>query len=587
MQTVNRAEFFNSVFQNCEGLMELRVPRKAQEFFEIGNTVRIDSFCKQHEKENIYFGVCSRDGQNRNGTRGGKENVVSIPGVWCDIDFKDIPREQAAKRLKEFPFKPSIIVQSGGGVHIYWLFKEPSEKSDYKTVEDVNRRIAAYLGGDDGACDIARVLRAPETFNHKYKPPRPVKVSQHENLYYDVDDFLNILPEVKNGNSLSKNSNGKNPDGWLLEALKGVKEHDPGRDKTGAKIAGYFIDKLPAHDVLAILQTWNLNNKPPLDKKDLVKTVNSISKYDHKADKPKVDISNVYDPARMLEAYRDHIKSITKNRFITGIAPIDSLIRGVAGGEVLTWLARSSLFKTAILQNQLKNYVQNSAWGAAFFSIEMPVESLTERYFAILDGCTGGEVEQMYLDSAMDSSRIAAENQFKQDLKNLFVVDTIISVSDIPKYVRLIQDTYEVKIGVIGVDYLGLIQGPGHTAYETVSRIAKELKQTAKKLNLPVVMLCQASRRAGEGDIEITMDMARDSGGIEESADTILGLYKVESESSVVVGDDAPQHDLICKVLKNRKGPSGSQWRLNMNPNNFQLSHDADPYTPKRQNKGF
>ena len=217
----------------------------------------------------------------------------------------------------------------------------------------------------------------------------------------------------------------------------------------------------------------------------------------------------------------------------------------------------------------------------------MPVESLTERYFTILDGCTGNEVELMYLDPAMDSSRIAAEKQFKQDLKNLFVVDTIISVPDIPKYVRLIQDNYEVKIGVIGVDYLGLIQGPGHNAYETVSRIAKEVKQTAKKLNLPVVMLCQASRRAGEGDIEITMDMARDSGGVEEGADTILGLYKVESDIRVVVGEDVPQHDLICKILKNRKGPAGSQWRLNMNPNNFQLSREAEPYTPQRQNKGF
>jgi hypothetical protein len=562
--------------------MELRVPGKAQEFFEIGNAVRIDSFCKKHEKENIYFGVCSRDGQNRNGTRGGKENVVSIPAVWCDIDFKDIPRGQAAKRLKEFPFKPSIIVRSGGGAHIYWLFKEPAGKSESEAVEDVNRRIAAYLGGDNGACDIARVLRAPETFNHKYDPPRPVKVSQDENLHYDINDFLNILPEVE---TQSDNKTESDSVDWLNEKMAGVEKGR--RDATATRIAGYFINKLPVHDVLTILHSWNLNNKPPLDEKDLVKIVNSISRYDQKADKPKVDISNVYDPAKMIEAYRDHITSITKNRFITGIAPIDSLIRGVAGGEVLTWLARSSLFKTAILQNQLKNYVQNSAWGAAFFSIEMPVESLTERYFTILDGDTGHEIEQMYLDPAMDSSRIAAEKQFKQDLKNLFVVDTIISVPDIPKYVRLIQDNYEVKIGVIGVDYLGLIQGPGHNAYETVSRIAKEVKQTAKKLNLPIVMLCQASRRAGEGDIEITMDMARDSGGIEEGADTILGLYKVKSESRVVVGDDAPQHDLICKILKNRKGPSGAQWRLNMNPNNFQLSREAEPYTPQRQSKGF
>jgi hypothetical protein len=580
-----RTDFFNSVFQNCEGVIELRVPGRAQDFFEIVDAVGIDYFCKQHEKEDIYFGVCSRDGRTHNGTRAGKDNIENIPGVWCDIDFKEVPKDLVAKRLKEFPLKPSIIVQSGGGAHIYWLLKEPAEKSESKAVEDVNHRIAAYLGGDDNACDIARVLRVPGTHNYKYEPPRPVKVSRHENLFYDIDDFLNILPEAEPQTEPQTEPQVIHSPNWLNKKMAGVPKGR--RDATGAKIAGYFINKLPAHDVLTILQSWNLNNKPPLNEKDLVKIVNSISRYDHKADRPKVDISNIYDPARMLESYQEHIKSITKNRFITGIRPIDALIRGVAGGEVLTFIARSALFKTALLQNQLKNYVQNSAWGAAFFSIEMPVESLTERYFAILDGCTGHEVELMYLDPAMDSSRIAAENEFKQDLQNLFVVDTVISVADIPKYVRLIEDAYSVKIGVVGVDYLGLIQGPGHSAYEIVSRIAKEIKQTAKKLNLPVVMLCQASRRAGEGNIEITMDMARDSGGIEEGADTILGLYKVESESRVVVGDDAPQYDLICKILKNRKGPSGSQWRLNMNPNNFQVSRDADPYTPKRQNKGF
>lgn len=62
----------------------------------------------------------------------------------------------------------------------------------------------------------------------------------------------------------------------------------------------------------------------------------------------------------------------------------------------MTIIARSGSFKTAMLQNLLKNYIDHSAWGAAFFSIEMPVASLAERYLEILDVCTGREVEKLF-----------------------------------------------------------------------------------------------------------------------------------------------------------------------------------------------
>jgi len=69
----------------------------------------------------------------------------------------------------------------------------------------------------------------------------------------------------------------------------------------------------------------------------------------------------VYDSKRMLDEYQSYIKSLKQNRFITGIHEIDKRIRGVAGGEVLTIIARAGSFKTAMLQNLLKNYIKNSA----------------------------------------------------------------------------------------------------------------------------------------------------------------------------------------------------------------------------------
>jgi len=50
----------------------------------------------------------------------------------------------------------------------------------------------------------------------------------------------------------------------------------------------------------------------------------------------------------------------------------------------------------------------------------------------------------------------------------------------------------------------------------------------AKALNIPVVLVSQVSRKGGDGDIEISMEMGRGSGAIEEAADFVLGLWQVE-----------------------------------------------------------
>ena len=269
-----RTDFFNHLYEHCEGFIEFRpLPSGKREYFLLKHKEQMQKFCKQHSHENLYFGVATRDGAG-----GTKENIVNIPAVWSDADFKDIGRKSLYKKLEAFPFSPSIIVSSGGGAHFYWLLKEPVEKDELGKVEEVNRRIAQQLAGDMNACDAARILRVPGTVNRKYTPGRICKCTQLKNFYYSLDSFLDLLPEVKSNKSFSKNSNG-NPIGWLLEALKGVTEHDPGRDKTATKIAGYFINKLNFSDILTILLAWNEHNAPPMDEKDIRRLVTSVSRY--------------------------------------------------------------------------------------------------------------------------------------------------------------------------------------------------------------------------------------------------------------------------------------------------------------------
>lgn len=299
----------------------------------------------------------------------------------------------------------------------------------------------------------------------------------------------------------------------------------------------------------------------------------------------RVDMANVYDASRMVDEYRAYLANLKNNRFITGIDEIDRRIRGIGGGEVLTILARAGSFKTAMLQNMLRRYVEHSKWAAVFFSIEMPVASVAERFFEILDGCTGREVEHMFTDAAQSELSEASIKQFKHDLRNLFIVPTKISLEYIPRYIAMIEKQRQVKIGVVGIDYLGLMDCAGFNEYEITSKLARGIKTVAKAVNLPVIMLSQVSRKGGDGEIEISLDMGRGSGAIEEGADTVLGLWQMERPCAVSTGE--PEYDLICRILKNRKGPKGSRWVLDLNPKTLQLGSDASEYKPvikKRKN---
>jgi hypothetical protein len=269
-----QTDFFDHLYGHCKGFIEFRpLPSGEQRYFLLKHKEQMQKFCKQYSRENLYFGVATRDGAG-----GTKDNIVNFPAVWAEADFKDIERTKLHKKVKQFPFSPSAIVASGGGAHFYWLLKEPAEKEELGKIEEVNRRIAQQLSADFNSCDAARILRIPDTKNYKYTPPRRVKITRMDKFYYRLDDFLEILPEVKSNKALSKNSNG-NPQGWLLEALKGVAQHNPGRDKTGAKIAGYFIDKLSYPEVLTILLAWNEHNSPPMDEQAVRRIVRSVGRY--------------------------------------------------------------------------------------------------------------------------------------------------------------------------------------------------------------------------------------------------------------------------------------------------------------------
>ena len=124
----------------------------------------------------VFFGTCLRS--RREGT---KDAIKTVRCLWADLDAKHFSggKPEALKRLQEFAFPPTVIVDSGHGYHTYWLLKEPEEitgPADVARIEAHLKTLASALGADRQVAELARVLRLPGTFNVK-DPSAPVPVT--------------------------------------------------------------------------------------------------------------------------------------------------------------------------------------------------------------------------------------------------------------------------------------------------------------------------------------------------------------------------------------------------------------------------
>ncbi len=205
---MNRNDLLKKLHQRCNGYIELRallgkeIPKI--EFIPLNTDwgtirTRVDKFCEEHKERNIYFGVATRDGKG-----GTKKNVASISCVWAEIDnkhFPEAPEARVQEVIEKFPFKPTIIVNSGGGLHLYWLFEKPV---DLKRSEDV-LRMNGWIYSElcklcecklDNIGEIARILRLPGTVNHKYEHKPLCKVVEINDNTYRLDDFIKMVPET-------------------------------------------------------------------------------------------------------------------------------------------------------------------------------------------------------------------------------------------------------------------------------------------------------------------------------------------------------------------------------------------------------
>jgi len=165
----------------------------------------------------VYAAVGLQQQQPAARSRGAESGVSVLPGFWADIDIGSAahkakslpPSEQDARSLIEsLGLEPSIIVRSGFGLQVYWLFREPyridsdAERQRLKSLSarfQMNLRLRANARGWtlDSTADLCRVLRVPGAFNRKIAGDIRGVTAEYSDCAYNLDDFEDLLAGIE------------------------------------------------------------------------------------------------------------------------------------------------------------------------------------------------------------------------------------------------------------------------------------------------------------------------------------------------------------------------------------------------------
>ncbi|MCS6799941.1 MAG: replicative DNA helicase [Myxococcota bacterium] len=241
----------------------------------------------------------------------------------------------------------------------------------------------------------------------------------------------------------------------------------------------------------------------------------------------------------------------------TGFHDLDAMTAGMHPGELIVVAGRPGMGKTAFALNVAVNACRLRGIGVGIFSLEMPKEQLVQRMLCAEAGVDGQRLRtgQLMHD---DWKKLARAAGTLTQLP-IFLDDTAsLTIMELRAKTRRLHA--ESGLGLVVVDYLQLMRAGGrHDSREQeISEISRSLKSLAKELGIPVVALSQLNRNVEQRPEKNRRPMIadlRESGAIEQDADTILFVFREE-----LYQRDNPELRNRAEIIvgKQRNGPTGT-----------------------------
>lgn len=373
----------------------------------------------------------------------------------------------------------------------------------------------------------------------------------------------------------------------------------------GAKYLGELVDATPAVANVAthartVKEKWRLRRLIAVCQKYAGQGYGEVPVAQEFIDEAEQEI---YDIARTPESstvfplkdvltitFKKLSEAAERGDQITGVptkfVDLDKKTAGLHAGDLMIIAARPGMGKTSFVLNIAVNVAmpqliatpgpgddgygaqqsEKPGYGVAVFSLEMPKEQVAQRMVCAEARVDVGKMRQGYLNQE-DWANLTSAAAVLANLP-IWIDDTPgLGLLELRSKVRRLKAEYSRQrgpddpgLGLVVIDYLQLMSGrKGVTSREQeISEISRGLKQLAKELSVPVIALSQLNRgvetRAGKDKRPMLSDL-RESGAIEQDADTIIFIYRDEYYNKETTNERGVSEIIIAKQ---RNGPTGT-----------------------------
>jgi replicative DNA helicase len=255
--------------------------------------------------------------------------------------------------------------------------------------------------------------------------------------------------------------------------------------------------------------------------------------------------------------WRD-LEAVTTPALSTGFRDLDDAMNGgVREGETSILAARTSIGKSLLAAQIAENLVTaDPRVGALYATLEMKHTRFTARLVAMRSGVPLGAIRRKALNATQWSEMNAAIAAMVH--KGLYFCDspvqTLASIYSAGRQRARILARDGRRLGLIVVDYLGLVKPSAEllkksSREQQVAETSRGLRFIAAELGCHVMGLVQISRESEKQPSQSIprMHMIRDSGSIENDADTVLILHREKDPSTGMFKKDTPAALIMAK----------------------------------------
>jgi replicative DNA helicase len=235
----------------------------------------------------------------------------------------------------------------------------------------------------------------------------------------------------------------------------------------------------------------------------------------------------------------------------SGFRDLDWYTCGFQPGDLVILAARPGMGKTAFAVNSI-GHAARAGQPSGILSLEMERHQVGNRFLSCRSSINAIKFRSgRFIPDDWDRM-VSAAGELSQ--YGVWIDDTPrANYKDVARKCKALVQRQHARI--VWIDYLGFLEGDKQDGkVQEIESITRALKQTAKDLCIPIVLLCQLSRKCEERPNKrpILSDL-RDSGAIEQDADVVMFLYR-ESYYRPECKDP-----LITElsISKQRNGPTG------------------------------